>query len=251
MKILDIMKALTNLLIANIILTFLFGCEKENLNNNDDNNAPDKNALRIAKIADNSAMQDPWWTFKYNEDGLVTEIEGEKMWGKAIITYNDDELPVKIVWKEETYDISWTESSFTISYYYGLELQHETYRLDANGHIISIDDDFEARRNGNNIDIYYLDDGDEEWAQTRELNEFSHPLSEINIAILNACSISWVFDECDYTFQNDYCLAMNSSIDEGSAEYEYEYNEKGYPAELLINEIEGRNYKFYFEYETN
>ena len=262
---------------ATYFLTVLFAvtlmstsCEKEN--SNQDNPIPKNNALRISKIADNPAMKDPLWTFEYNEKGLVTMIKGDRHRGVSTITYNDENLPVKIIWIENDIyfadttitDISWDENSFTLSYVdWSDELEQETYTLDANGRIISIDwsDEDEYRRGyeasweGDKAEIYYVRDSDEEWAQTRELTEYKHPLSAINIAIINAGEtgeISWIYDECEEVFQNKYCLSYIASADEGSAAYEYEYNEDGYPTQLDIFETtDGGIYRFYFEYEND
>lgn len=255
------------------LLTFLFSvalmstsCEKENTDT--DNLNPDKHALRISKIADNAAMFDPWWAFEYNDDGLVTKITGDRANDTIYVTYNNDDLPVMIVIEEvrsvidnhvvyDTILISWSQNSFTL--YQDYYFENVIHTFDANGHITiinwSADEEYmgyEARWGGSEVYIYFMRGDTEEWAQTRELNEYSHPLSAINLAILVSCDISWIFDECEFTFQNKYCLKTNSSADEGSAVYEYEYNKDGYPTQLDMYETtEHANWMFYFEYEND
>lgn len=261
------MKKVTYLLAVLFALALMsMGCEKENPNPDDDNLLPDKNALRISKIADNPAMMNPLVTFEYNAKGLVTEIGGDGG-GTSNIIYNDADLPVKIVsipidemdgeiyyGDTTTTDIIWTENSFTLSYIdWSDELRQEKYTLDPNGRIVSIDYySYEALWEGNEAEIYYVRDGVEEWAQTRQLTENNHPLSALNLAIVIAGDISWIYDECDWVFQNKYCLDNISSADEGSADYTYEYNGDGYPTQLEIYETtEHDTWMYYFEYETN
>lgn len=250
------MKALTKLTIAALLLASIIpGCEKDPLQ-------PDKNALRISKIADNPGMQDPLWTFEYNDKGLVEEIfvldrhsEQDPIIYSASIIYNDDNLPVEI----GDIDINWEENSFTILYPESYDMPDETFMFDGNGKITeqsyNLGDSrrgYEARWEGDEAEIYYMRDGTEEWAQTRKLTQNPHPLSSINIAVVYLSDLSWIYDECEIFFQNEYCLAYLTSVDEGSADYTYEFNEDGYPTELEIYETtEKDTYKFYFEYEED
>ena len=120
---LNIMKAFLNFLFVLIIISiFSSGCEKENSNPEDNNLVPDKNALRISKMAYDIGMENPWLSFEYNEKGLVTEIKHRNYDDLIYITYNEDDLPVKIVWIKDpiggdggvyTTEIVWVENSYT------------------------------------------------------------------------------------------------------------------------------------------
>lgn len=249
-----------------IIATVSFsasGCEKDNLTPDKDPLKPDKNALRISKIADNSAMLEPLWDFEYDSDGRLIGITGDENRGTTTITYNAEDLPELATWviddfgsttdASEYYDTSrivWGSNSFI--------LDGVSFSLDENGNATSIiwDDGkrgYEPIWQEDRVDVYFyweLDSG-KEWEVTRVFNEYNSPLSAINLAIINACDIDWIYDDCYYLLQNNYCLTTFNSQGEGRSDFDYEYNDDGYPIKLMETMDGEMVQKLYFEYESN
>jgi hypothetical protein len=229
------MNTISKLTALTLLIALIFsGCEKDPLQ-------PDKNALRISKIADNSIMEDPWYVFTYNSDGLLTMIDGD--WGGGTsIAYNDDDLPIKI----GDVDVTWTESGFS----YSDNGNPTSYELDSKGRIIKITEenvyDNEIRItnmiwNGTeSVDV----DG-HNWSVIRTFNENHNPLASINIAILIVADIEvYPFE---YYFQNQYCVATNQEDDDSVVDIEYTFNDNNYPNRLKGSEA---SYYVYFEYES-
>lgn len=244
------------------------GCEKENPNPDDDNRVPDKNALRISKIANNPGMFKPDYTFEYDADGRVIEIsDGTDLF---LITYNADNLPIEMVAEMEndydkTIEIIWNENGYTTkSSYYSRE-STVTYQLDSQGRIISIIDStyrqdhdtlyidrFEVRWSEYEMNFNKLmDDGEEIWKQTRNYNEFNNPMAAINIAILNEFQISYIGTDYGLSFQRSSCVASYNCENEGTGSYLYEFNESGYPTEVIVSRGYGDSFNLYFEYESD
>lgn len=258
------MKTLSKLAILALLLAFLYhGCEKDPLQ-------PDKNTLRISKIARNSEMIDPIYVFEYNEKGLLTRITGDWVEDYISITYNDEDLPIKIFEKSEfeadnkTIDIVWEENSYTTTTG-TYDIYTDTYHFDSQGRIdsysyssynASFDEtytrNFEVVWDDKEMNFYQLNDGSErEWIQTRKYNENKNPMQAINYAILNEFELTYVLADYGITFQQDLCVSMHHCEDEGVGTYEYEYNEDGYPISVLIlREDYGPTY-YYFEYESD
>ena len=56
----------------------------------DETTTANETKLRITKIADNLAMENPWYTFEYNSQNLLAKISSESQYSSFIteITYN-------------------------------------------------------------------------------------------------------------------------------------------------------------------
>ena len=74
-------------------------CEKEN--------NPENIRIRVTKIADNQAMENPWYTFEYDSKGLL--IKMVEKYGTTTFEYDANGRPTKI----DPYSIEWSEDGFT------------------------------------------------------------------------------------------------------------------------------------------
>jgi hypothetical protein len=212
------------------------GCEKDPLQ-------PDKKALRISKIADNSDMENPWYEFHYDEKGLLTGITGDWADDNYTMLYNNKDLPIKI----GEIDISWNENEFS----FNEAGRNYFYELDSQGRIIKITDEYP---DDNDVQITNLvwyenesvDMTQQNWNVSRTFNDKPSPVSSINIAILIICDIE--FYPFEYYFQNQYCIATNQEDDYSVVDIEYLYNDDNYPTRLKGSKA---NYYVYFEYESD
>jgi len=230
-QIFTIMKIISKL----VVLTFLFvliftGCEK------DDTTQPDKNVLRISKIADNYSMDFPRYTFEYNDDGLLTRIiypeSTEGLDNITEITYNENNQPIKC----DDEDIIWNGNDFTIR-------RINQYENDA----LEVDKIYHLE-NGRVKDFtrkYYNPDGSISSSSTVEytwigndslyieyvnagfrFDDNNSPLKSIPLPILVATNIG--LGEWEFLYQNQNCLIDWKELgDYGlSAHVTYTFNER-------------------------
>ncbi len=225
----------------------------------DDNlegNLDEGGRLRITKMAYNRHMDFPS-TFKYNADNLIVKINLNYDEDKRIIDiqYNTENKPVSVNLKEyysnelrydNTIEIQWTNNGFTLNYEDG---EQDDIQLDSQGRVIKTNNDDEFTWYGNDSlivkDVHYDD------IEKYKFNEYNHPLSGINIAIIFAAEIN--LGEWEVEWQNNYCLR---EYDDGSwiIKNEYTVNEQGYPTLMetrYLNTDENLpNEYMSFEYES-
>lgn len=259
---------LTALFLIGVLIS---SCEK-------DNNSGSAR-LRIVKIADNVAMENPLFVFEYGSDDLLSSIIEEYLTSKWIseIVYNSSSKPVAVNRKfysngslenESTKNIGWNENGFEIyssdgysRYIYLLNSQNE---LDSK---ISMDkndftQEFETTSvqyftwTGNN-QVKRVFDYESPWSiETAEYEETfkfvdnNSPFKGISISILFAAGIE--LGEWEGEIQNNYCLSeyIESSF---SASISYEFNEQNFPtrADITYTSEEGVEHDYvYFEYES-
>ena len=228
-----------------LLIALIFtGCEKDPLQ-------PDKNALRISKIADNSDMEDPWYEFHYDKNGLLTGITGDWADDNWTISYNNDDLPIKI----GEIDISWNGNNFSCS----VSGRDYSYELDSDGRILKITDEYPEENDlritnmvwhGNdsvNMSGFLVDyEPPYTWAVSRTFNDNCSHVSSVNIAILIICDIE--FYPFEYYLQNQYCIAKNQEDDDSPDEVEYLFNDDNFPTRAKVS---GDSYYIYFEYESD
>lgn len=237
------MKKVYGLLLIIVALFIGFGCEEDNLK-------PNKNALRISKIADNIMMEDPWLTFEYNKDGLLEKIySGWNSSEPTVIVYNSKKQPIKV----GNDVIEWGDNEFTIKRFWENELEREkNYKLDNQGRILKITDTNFYNNNTTVTDMKWIGNDSlyiERHNESFKFNDIPHPLSSMNLAVIISADIP--LGEWDIEYQNSLCLYKFSqpSI---SATLAYELNEQGYPivANYRYKSGEGVDYEsIYFEYE--
>ena len=126
-----------------------------------------------------------------------------------------------------------------------------TYELDSKGKIIRVSEEGTDEYNivwDADIRVEVNLPHDETWGETVQYNEYNHPMSAINLAILNTHELDYIGTEFDNVYQNKYCISMFQEWDFGADEIEYQYNEEGYPTRATV--IPDNDY-IYFEYELD
>lgn len=224
-----------------ISVSFIASCER--------GDTPDGARVRITKIADNQAMEDPWYVFEYNSEGLLTTIIGYSNYSMEI-DYNSNGLPIKL---NDYTIISWTDDGFILSN--DENDNKEIYVLEANGRIIKKTEIFTPQFSDPDTSVINaIWTGDEnlsvpEYSSTYKYVKKNNPFSGINLATVVAAELE--YGEWEIEFQNNYCII---EYDEGifSAEVTYQFNSQNYPtvADIKYTSEEGVFHDYvYFEYE--
>lgn len=236
------MKKVTYLLTVLFALALInLGCEKENPNPDDEKSDV---VLRISEVSYNDG--DPI-SFVYNDNGLVTEINGRNEIFDYSIQYNDINQPVSVVQKYSSgellyeYTIDWDEDGFTTSFYYTDESTTVTsrYDLDSEGRITDFGEWFEN-------DSLVLDG----YLSIKLDKNSHHPFSSINIAVIIIAG--GIIEPDFFCYGNMYCpLRVDDLQDDDYYTHEYEFNKDGYPTKLIYRDNYGSRYYHYFEYETD
>jgi hypothetical protein len=234
-------------------------CEKES------NSASAR--LRIVKIADNQAMENPLYNFEYNAQNLLVKISSESQYSafNTEITYSTNKLPIKLtttcyylgdIENVSVSNIQWINNGFVVSDENDIESGKDIYELDAKGRIIKSTNIYTPQDLDPDTTVIIPD-----WIGEEELNisEYSssykfvkknNPLSGINLAIVIAAELE--YGEWEVEFQNNFCI---SEWDEGglSAVITYQFNEQNYPLveDIKYTSEEGTMHDYYyFEYES-
>ncbi len=248
-----------------VVLMFCVGCEK------DGDFDPDR--LRIAKIAGNSNMENPWCTLEYNSADQLTKVLSKHSFKE--ISYNDKGQPVEVrsydvAWSVTTpyeeYYIEWVEDGFVIVHP-DWEERRKKYVLNAENQIISEIDlrmDTETKKfeevkiienkwSGDNqlkrICTYYppLSEGNDNYEVDYQFATGWSPVKGINIALVVRKVVCWS-EFCE--IQNTYCTSMFSAKNL-TAEISYQYNEQNYPTRAEIDYYDEYGLEYaYFEYES-
>jgi hypothetical protein len=119
-----------------------------------------------------------------------------------------------------TTEIQWTNNGFTLNYEDGEE---DDIQLDSQGRVIKTNNDDKFTWYGN--DSLIVKDLQYDEVEKFRFNEYKHPLSGLNIAVILAADIN--LGEWEVEWQNNYCLR---EYDDGSwiIKNEYTLNEQGY-----------------------
>lgn len=245
------MRKVFGLILIGITLLIGFGCEEDNMK-------PNMNALRISKVAGNIAMEYPWYKFEYNQDGMVEKFyrnwnpEGSNQ--PTLIVYNNKNQPIKV----HNQVIEWGDNEFTIKSFWQNELERERiYKLDNQGRILKITDtDFyhnitsitdmkwigsDSLYIGDRLDVINGDTTYYPINHSFKFNDFNHPLSSINLAVI--ISADMALGEWDVEYQNKYCIEKFVEGNNNTYNLYYTLNEKRYPTRM-------EHFQYvYFEYE--
>jgi len=236
-------------LLFTVVLILVFSCDK----------AVDNLSLRITKVADNQAMEDPWYTFEYNTDGTLKSISDV-----IDVVYNSNKLPIRLTstyfdginYIENFTDIEWVANGFIITNENESDSHTDTYELDSSGRVIKRTSVY-APVGGDPItkilvpewignDILNIDEYEETFKYINKKN----PFSNLNLAIVIADELE--YGEWEVEFQNKFCIS--EWTDGGlSAEVTYQFNKQGYPivADIKYTSGEGTFHDYiYFEYES-
>lgn len=200
----------------------------------DEDNPHEGGRLRITKMAYNANLDNPS-TFEYDlNNHLVKLILVE---GNYTTTYdienNADGKPIKITY--DVYDgmkytividIEWTDDGFIfVDEKYN---EDDIFKLDSQGRIIKKTKkgfSYETILNWNGDDNLTVDEAE------FKFNGIIHPLSNINIAILQA--IDLYMGEWETEWQNNYCI---NEYRDGSMtiRLSYDVNEQNYPTLMKV-----------------
>lgn len=248
------MKKTTSLATLLLLLLFLItNCSKSDIT---DEGISKDSRLRITKMAHNKYLDNPS-TFEYNTDNLIVKINLNYGENKKIveIQYNSDNKPINVNLKEyysnelrydNTIEIQWTNNGFTLNYEDG---EQDDIQLDSQRRVIKTNSNDEFTWYGN--DSLIVKDMQYDDVEKYRFNEYKHPLSGLNIAVILAAEIN--LGEWEVEWQNNYCLR---EYDDGSwiIRNEYTVNEQGYPTLMetryLNTEENLPNEYMSFEYES-
>lgn len=243
-------------------------CGEDSATPNGNNNPGDSIALRLTKLSNNEAFENPI-TFEYNSKGLLSKISETNFYKE--IEYNSGNLPVKITEIQNgsmhsiITDIEWFDGGFNIIDGDNTRTIEDIYYLDSNDQIdssITIRRDFDEPFDtttfvnftwiGNDSLVYersYYDNGE---MITRPKNykfgSGNSPFRSINIALLIALPADFYFEFDNYQPNN---TVIEYQDDIFGASINYDYNEKNYPVKAEINFSFLNEHEYmYFEYEN-
>lgn len=246
-------------LIALIFAIIISSCtDDDNLEDNPDEGG----RLRITKMAYNKYLDYPI-VFEYDSNNLLVKITTN--WGNdGVYTIENDSegKPIKIngtysdagYIETNTVNIQWTSNGFMINYESG---HSYTVLLDKQNRVIGInkygeyDDKFTWYGNDSLLvqDLVYDD------IEKYIFNDYKHPLSEINIAVILITDIS--LGEWEVEWQNNYCISEYGDYYKGNTyspwiRNEYVVNEQNYPILLETRYLDedGDIEYLSFEYES-
>jgi hypothetical protein len=250
------MKKVTYLLAIIFGIAF-FGvsCEKE------DN--PEGERLRIKKIADNIAMENPT-VYEYNSDGLLIKVTDS--YSVIEIEYNSNDLPIKIGDKT----IEWMDNTFVVTDT-DYENDKEIFTLNSKNQIVSevflIRENSQSEFDTSSVYSYYwtgnsrlkricniyppLSEWNENWEDEYVFGSGISPFKGISIAVL-VCEYGLGFGDWDKV-QNAFCVNEYIENSDGySATITYDFNEQNLPIRADIEEdwtVSTSHEYAYFEYE--
>jgi hypothetical protein len=256
-------------LIPAIIVVLLFisiSCRKDN-----NSNGP---RLRITKIADNPAMENPE-IFEYNSNGLLVKIDYGNNQEFMSIEYNEINQPIKLLVgiSDGTGDIHytnidtiiWNPKGYTLTYQ-TIENSRYEYNLSSNGQLssrtiferkntLSVFDtaelwksDWIGRDKLKIVHSYYPPyEENDEWEEDLSFGTGYSPLKGINIALVEFAS-GWLPWQPEY--QNLYPTTKYSH-ENLTIDIVYELNKDDFPIKAEIKYSNSDTHDFiYFEYES-
>jgi len=223
--------------------------------------------LRITKIADNQAMENPWYTFEYDAQNLLVKISSEDQYSAIIseITYNVNKRPVKVTTTSyysgyvegiTVTNIQWTNNGFVISDEDDFFNEQDTYEIDTKGRVLKKINIFTPQGSDPETTVITANwIGDEslnipEYSSHYKFVKKNNPFSGINLAAVIATELE--YGEWEGEFQNNFCISEWN--EEGlSAVITYQFNDQNYPfvADIKYTSEEGTMHDYvYFEYES-
>lgn len=257
-------RAVLQILILLGIINVNISCEKDK--------ESQSGRLRIAKIADNMAMENPM-VFEYNSKNQLIRITSEKYELLTEIEYDSHSLPIKIstdnIGKRVTF-IEWVNDGFVFTDNENQSKQdYIKYDLDSNGRIKKV--------TRSRYDIYNkstcLSTNSMTWNGEVELNvehsynctsgytgnselflfkydRFYNPFYGINLAVIIGADL--ILGEWETDYQNKYCVSEYK--EKGlTAIVKYKLNDQNFPivSDTKYGISEGGTHDYlYYEYES-
>jgi hypothetical protein len=236
-------------------------CEKEN------NNNVTGTHLRITKIADNQAMENPWYNFKYNSKNLLVNISSEDQYSSfnSEIIYNASNQPIKIsttsyylgrVEGINITNIQWNKNGFVISDEDDLFNEIDTYELDSKGRVVKLTNIFTPQGSTPQTSIITANWVGEEsmnipaYSNNYKYTKKNNPFININLAVIIGAELEYA--EWEQEFQNSFCISEYQEP-AFTAGITYQYNDQNLPirADIKYTSEEGIDHEYiYFEYES-
>jgi hypothetical protein len=247
-----------------MVLAFSMVLINTNCKKDENGSDPDETSLRISKIADNQAMQNPLYTFEYDAQNLLVKIYSENQYSTQYddIVYNTNKQPIKVTHTEyylgslessRISNIEWTTKGFTIT---NNDVYNEIniFELDSHGRIAKNTNVFKPQSSAvDTTIIIYKWVGDdslsiENYSETYKFEKKNHPFSGINLAVLQSTNIGY----SEWSEYQNAILTKKYHETSFDAEATYTYNDKNYPLKVDIKYTsdEGISHDYvYFEYK--
>jgi hypothetical protein len=240
----------------------------------DKGNNSDVTRLRITKISDNQAMENPI-TFEYNSKGLLVKMHYTYDRFYWSVEYNRSNQPIKLCGIQEDGvggiiesnedSINWNSKSFTVTHQFMEDVKY-MYNLSPDNQLeslviferkdtMSTYDTVEIWKSnwiGNSqlkiVHTYYPPyEENDEWEENFSFGTGNSPLKGINIALVGYVS-GWLIWDSEY--QNLYPTTKFST---GNliADVVYEFNKDSFPIKADFKYSDSNTHKYYyFEYEA-
>lgn len=248
-----------------LVLAFLMVLMNTNCKKDENESNSVETSLRISKIADNQAMENPFYTFEYDTKNLLVRISSENQYSSQYedIVYNTNKQPIKVTHTdyylgsiESSWisNIEWTTKGFTVTDN-NVYNEINIFELDSHGRIAKKTNIFKPQFSEVDttiIEYNWFGDDSLRLSKNTERYQFekkNHPFSVINLAIIQATSIGYA----EWSETQNTIVTKKYHETSFDAEATYTYNDKNYPLKVDIKytSSEGISHDYvYFEYES-